>query len=150
MVTTKTAIPAKIPARMSGAKGMFPRSGLLNQQAERKLAKTSSPRGQLSRAYGPAPTKVASRLSPTAAPPPPPQKHALPALGMGLAHTRAGPGGAIARSGGKVVVLCYPLFVLPASALLLDLSISLLGYEALTFSGDARMITMCFPSIPNG
>ena len=26
---------------------------------------------------------------------------------MGLAHTRAGPGGAIARSGGKVVVLCY-------------------------------------------
>ena len=28
-------------------------------------------------------------------------------------------------------MLCYPLFVLPASALLLDLSISLLGYEAL-------------------
>ena len=53
-----------------------------------------------------------------------------PRLGMGLAHTRAGPGGAIARSGGKVVVLCYPLFVLPASAFLLDLSISLLGYEA--------------------
>ena len=53
------------------------------------------------------------------------------ALGMGLAHTRAGPGGAIARSGGKVVVLCYPLLVLPASAVLLDLSISLLGYEAL-------------------
>ena len=50
---------------------------------------------------------------------------------MGLAHTRAGPGGAIARSGGKVVVLCYPLLVLPASAVLLDLSISLLGYEAL-------------------
>ena len=50
---------------------------------------------------------------------------------MGLAHTRAGPGGAIARSGGKVVVLCHPLLVFPASAVLLDLSISLLGYEAL-------------------
>ena len=50
---------------------------------------------------------------------------------MGLAHTRAGPGGAITRSGGKVVVLCYPLFVLPASAFLLDLSIPLLGCEAL-------------------
>ena len=62
---------------------------------------------------------------------PPPSTSALPALGMGLAHTRAGPGGAITRSGGKVVVLCYPLFVLPTSALLLDLSISLLGYEAL-------------------
>ena len=36
-----------------------------------------------------------------------------------------------ARSGGKVVVLCHPLLVLPASAVLLDLSISLLGYEAL-------------------
>ena len=55
----------------------------------------------------------------------------LPALGMGLVHTRAGPGGAIARSGGKVVILRHPLFVLPASAILLDLSISLLGYEAL-------------------
>ena len=50
---------------------------------------------------------------------------------MGLVHTRAGPGGAITRSGGKVVVLCYPLFVLPASAFLLDLAIPLLGCEAL-------------------
>ena len=50
---------------------------------------------------------------------------------MGLAHTRAGPGGAIARSGGKVVVLGHPLFILPASAVFLDLSVSLLGYEAL-------------------
>ena len=50
---------------------------------------------------------------------------------MGLAHTRAGPGGAIASSGHKVVALCHPLFILPAPAVLLDRSVSLLSYEAL-------------------
>ena len=67
---------------------------------------------------------------------------------MGLAHTRAGPGGAIARSGGKVVVLCYPLFVLPASAVLLDLSISLLGYEALVCTAARFRLAPHFCAVP--
>ena len=50
---------------------------------------------------------------------------------MGLAHTRTGPGGAVESSGSEVIMLCHPLFVLSASAVLLDQPVSLLGYEAL-------------------
>ena len=117
-------------ASLSGNLSIMDAGKLSIMKREHRIKKLFYPMGG-SVAYFP-PIKVANRLSPTAAlSPSPPQAAPSRLWAMGLAHTRAGPGGAIARSGGKVVVLCYPLLVLPASAVLLDLSISLLGYEAL-------------------